>query len=165
MNRPQLDMIREVEPSDLDDLLRLFEENNRSEITKRFHPFPLTPEMAQFICAVPKKDRYYVAYYQGELVGLGMLRGWDEGYDIPAFGAFIDYRHHTKGFGGTIGDHAIAEARRIGSPAVRISGHVSNPVIHHYCSTRGFTLLSKDPIELDGKPDFKVVWQLDLADE
>lgn len=165
MTQPQLDELREAQESDYEEMLRFFAENNRIEITKRFRPFPLTPEMAHFICKEPKKDRYYVAYYEGKLVGLGMLRGWDEGYDIPAFGTFIDYRHHAKRFGITILDHAIADARRLGSPAIRISGHASNAVVVHYCESRGWTMLSKEPVELEGEPDFKMVWQMDLTGE
>ncbi|NDJ76064.1 MAG: GNAT family N-acetyltransferase [Chloroflexi bacterium] len=155
--------IRLAEPSDYDKLWAFFQENNRADVTAHFQPFPLTEESARFICHEEKKDRYYLAFDGEQLIGLSMLRGWDEGYDIPAYGLIIDYRLHTKGFGTVVVNHAFAEARSLGSPGVRITTHATNDAVNHFCRKHGFEMLSKEPIELDGKPNHKIVWQLNFT--
>ena len=78
--------IREIGPEDRAELARFLEENDRPEIVRTFNPFPMTAATAERIAAAPRRDRYYGAFDDGRLVALSMLRGWDEGYDVPSFG-------------------------------------------------------------------------------
>ena len=90
--------IRKIKYKDYKALSIFFQSNDRPEITMHFHPFPLTRQTAHDITRINHKDRYYIAIRDKEILGLGMLRGWDEGYDIPSFGMFVDYRHHGMGW-------------------------------------------------------------------
>ena len=40
-----------------------------------------------------EKDFYAGVFWQHELIGIFMLRGWDEGYEIPSFGVLIDEKY------------------------------------------------------------------------
>lgn len=42
------------------------------------------------------KDIFILQYINDELVGYGMLRGWQEGYDIPSLGIIINKEHRGK---------------------------------------------------------------------
>lgn len=39
------------------------------------------------------RDVYSGVYWHGELIGIFMVRGWDEGYEIPSFGVLIDEKY------------------------------------------------------------------------
>jgi hypothetical protein len=45
--------------------------------------------IAEMLTAV-EKDIYSGVFWQSKLIGIFMLRGWDEGFDVPAFGVLID---------------------------------------------------------------------------
>jgi len=62
-----------------------------------FHPHPLTPEEAHRLCTYTGKDLYYVLIEEGQVLGYGMLRGWDEGFEIPSLG--IAVRRSARGYG------------------------------------------------------------------
>ncbi len=51
-----------------------------------FHPHPLTCEAALEIASLSGRDRYFVAIVAQKIVGYGMLRGWDAGFEIPSLG-------------------------------------------------------------------------------
>lgn len=40
-----------------------------------------------------KVDVYSGVFWQGNLIGVFMLRGWDAGYEIPSFGVLIDEKY------------------------------------------------------------------------
>src|SRR5690348_1954921 len=81
--------IRLLRPEDAEVLAQLFlalcADN---ESVRYFHPHPLTVEFAASLCGRPGhlRDRYFGMWRQGSLAGYAMLRGWDEGYEVPSFG-------------------------------------------------------------------------------
>ncbi len=119
-------MIRELAVTDEAALAAFFEENNRPEVTSHFHPFPLDAETAHRLCAAPRRDRYFAAWDYDAVVGLGMLRGWDEGFAIPSFGIVVDHRHHGRGLGRALTTHALHLARELQAPRVRLTVYADN---------------------------------------
>ena len=90
-------VIKLVNPQDLVPFARFLERNNTSIVTRHFNPFPLTLETAVEISQKPHQDKYYVAHLEEEIIGLAMLRGWEEGYEIPSFGILVDQQYHYQG--------------------------------------------------------------------
>ena len=43
------------------------------------------------------KDVYMGLLWDGELAGFFMLRGWDEGYEVPAIGTFVAEKYRGRG--------------------------------------------------------------------
>jgi len=119
-------VIREVTVNDEAALAAFFEENNRPEVTTQFHPFPLDATTAHRLCVERRRDRYFAAWDAHAIVGLAMLRGWDEGYEIPSFGILVDHRHHGRGHGRALTTHALALARELRAPRVRLTVHADN---------------------------------------
>jgi ribosomal protein S18 acetylase RimI-like enzyme len=118
--------LREIEPRDQAALETFFVENNRPEITETFHPFPLDAANAERIAVALRRDRYFAAFIEDTIVGLGMLRGWDEGFEVPSFGVVVDYRAQGQGHGRALTAHALRLARELGSERVRLTVHPSN---------------------------------------
>jgi len=153
--------IRLVKESDYEALTAFFVANDRAEVTGTFNPFPLTAETAHQIARLPKQDRYYVAAASAKsksaIVGLCMLRGWDEGYAVPSFGVFVDWRQHGRGLGRRLTEFALAEAAALGCPRVRLTVFASNaPAVHLYRSL-GFEDTGREAVERAGERDVKIV--------
>ncbi len=91
-----------------------------------FSPHPFTREMAQYIARHKGKDLYYLLVDDLEILGYGMLRGWDEGYRIPSLGIFIHPNVRKSGFGQLMMHFLHAVAKYKGSPKVRLTVHPEN---------------------------------------
>lgn len=154
--------IRQVQETDYEGLTRFFEENNTAEVTRQFHPFPLTRETAYEIARMGCLDWYYVTISKGTIVGLCMLRGWDEGFDIPSFGILVDYRQHGLGFGRQMTEFAIAEAKRLGCGSVRLTVYASNVRSVRLYLSLGFKEIYREPVIVAGEADTKLIMMKDL---
>jgi len=119
-------MLRDLIATDEAALGSFFVENNRPEVTAIFHPFPLDAPNAHRICALQRKDRYFASFEDGAIVGFAMLRGWDEGFTTPSFGILVHHNHHGRGIGKALTDHAIALAREMKAPRIRLTVHRDN---------------------------------------
>jgi ribosomal protein S18 acetylase RimI-like enzyme len=104
---------RLVQPEDAGPLGRFFERLRTQGVETYFHPHPLTQEEAAKRAAYACRDVYCVMQAGTELVGYGMLRGWNEGYDIPSLGIAIDPAHQGHGHGRGLMEflHTIARQR------------------------------------------------------
>ena len=154
--------IQRIEAGHYEMLVRFFSENDVAEVVRRFNPFPLNRETAYRIACTDCLDRYYVTLYENKIVGLCMLRGWDEGYSIPSFGVLVDRHFHNHGVGREMTVYAIEEARRLGCHRVRLSVYASNkPALHLYTSL-GFTEDKREIVRVMGELDEKVIMSKDL---
>ena len=86
-------------------------------------PFPSVPDdlaTAEEIALRPGDDRYFGAFIEGRLVGLSMLRGWNEGFDVPSFGIVVDPASHGHGIGSMLTDFTLERVPWLGSERVRL---------------------------------------------
>ena len=72
-----------------DALMQMFEEISRDVASVHFHPHPFDAEWTERIWRHQGKDLYFGLLHDGAMVGYGMLRGWDDGYDVPSLGIFL----------------------------------------------------------------------------
>ncbi|MBA3321642.1 MAG: GNAT family N-acetyltransferase [Pyrinomonadaceae bacterium] len=152
----------EVGSSHGESLAELLKENNVPAVTRTFNPFPMSAETALKIAHLPRRDRYYGASLEGKMIGLSMLRGWDEGYSVPSFGIIVDHRFHNLGVGSRMLDFTIEQARVLGCSRVRLTVYSSNsPAVRLY-KTRGFVECARENVVLMSKPDERVEMILEL---
>jgi ribosomal protein S18 acetylase RimI-like enzyme len=144
-------------------LVRLFERNNDADTTARFDPFPLTAGRARAIAEQPRADLYFAAEIDGELVGMTMLRGWDEGYDVPSFGILVDRAHRGGGLGRALTSQTLERARAAGAHRVRLSVYASNTVALRLYEALGFVETEREPRTVAGRTDERIVMSLDLT--
>jgi RimJ/RimL family protein N-acetyltransferase len=69
----------------------------RSEYARFFHPFDFDSQTLANILAARRQDVYTGVFLREQLVVFFMLRGWDEGFETPAFGILIDEKHRGIG--------------------------------------------------------------------
>jgi len=111
-------------------------------LDRSFHPHPFTDEAAAQIATSAGEDWYGGAFVQSgtkrEMVGYVMLRGWDAGYDIPAFGVCVLPAYQSLGLGRLLLEWALLTARLRGSPAVRLKVYPDNQHAVALYERRGF---------------------------
>lgn len=77
--------------------LKVLEENQND--VSFFHPHGSSEADIENILQNAQKDLYYVLVEEQEVLGYGVLRGWDEGYEIPSLGIAIHPRMRGVGLG------------------------------------------------------------------
>jgi [ribosomal protein S18]-alanine N-acetyltransferase len=91
-----------------------------------FYPHPLTADEAARICAYSGNDCYYLLIENEDVIGYGILRGWDEGYEIPSLGIAIDPRLQGGGLGRFLMGFLHLAASRRGAERVRLKVFENN---------------------------------------
>lgn len=107
-------------------LATFFEHLAATGVGERFHPHPFTRAEAEARCAHSGLDFYCVVVARGVVLGYGMLRGWDEGYDVPSLGIAIHADARGMGLGRTLMLHLHAEAQRRAAPRIRLKVYPDN---------------------------------------
>ncbi len=153
MPRAKNVVIRRIAASDAQRLGEFFELLAADpDVASYFHPHPLSREFASELCGQveTRRDRYYVAECDGSLVAYSLLRGWDEGYDVPSFGGCIQAEYRNRGLGQMLLRHAVAESRAAGASSLRLTVYKSNARAVHVYRKLGFVMEDKNESELIG---------------
>jgi ribosomal-protein-alanine N-acetyltransferase len=101
----------------------------------RFHPHPFSPEAARERAGYAGRDVYCAAVAGGSVLGYGMLRGWDQGYEVPSLGIAIHAQARGIGLGRALMLYLHAEARRRDAPRIRLKVYPDNtPAVELYRS-------------------------------
>lgn len=137
--------IRPLRASDEDGLGTFLERNDHADVTRWFRPFAMNRESARRLVADLELERFCVALDGPDIIGLGMLRGWKEGYEVPSLGVVVDRRATARGVGRALCDWLLAEAARAGAPSVRLSVDRDNHVARALYLSLGFEPAQDDP--------------------
>lgn len=93
-----------------------------------FRPHVFTEEAIDNILSHTIFDSYYIIKnYNLGIVGYGMLRGEDEGYEIPTLGICIDPVYQGRGLGTLFINFLHSVAKFNGNSQVRIGVMKTNP--------------------------------------
>ncbi len=145
--------IRPVVAEDAPALAAFFETLAADEEAQTFfHPHPLTAEYAASLCrsVSTSRDGYFVAEYAGRIVGYSMLRGWDEGYEVPSWGGAVHPALRDAGIGKQLLVHAVLESVARGAKKMRLTVYKSNVRGVHVYGKIGFGFSEKDERSLVG---------------
>ncbi len=118
--------LRAAVTSDAPIVAALFEQIVAGSEDRFFHPHPFTTEAASRLCGQPGKDLYFVAMDGAACVAWGMLRGWNEGYEVPSLGLYVAPSHRGRGLGRAMMEQMRAAAVARGAPAIRLKAHPEN---------------------------------------
>ena len=116
-------VIRPPDSDDIDALADLFAE---LESDRYFHPHELDRPTARAIAEHRGRDVYLVAWEGERAVAYGMLRGWDDGYEVPSLGVAVRASQESRGYGQAMIAALHVEARNKGANAVRLRVHPDN---------------------------------------
>lgn len=122
---PHIDC-RFLSPDDADALARLFSTFHAEGINKIFHPHDFTFEQAFVQANYRGNDVYAIVVDGSQITGYGMLRGWDEGYEIPSLGIAMDPAIRGRGQGRRLMNFLHDVARQRGSKKIRLKVYPEN---------------------------------------
>jgi ribosomal-protein-alanine N-acetyltransferase len=152
----------QLEQRHTDQLAKYFKALVDNGDTKWFRPFELTDEQAAYLCNTETKDKFYFLegrdliskkneyvvsqnvyyqYYLSIIVGFGMLRGWNQGYDVPSLGISIHPDWRAKGLGRKFMNLLHKQAIKCGASKVRLSVYPDNTTAITLYNSMGYGII------------------------
>lgn len=123
------------------------------QVSRYFHPHPFTPEQAKSLCGYEGNDLFYVALDGARVVGYGMLRGWDEGYDIPSLGVVLHPDVRGTGLGKSFMHFLHAAAKIRGAKKIRLKVYPENQTAVQLYAILGYRYVEQSEGQLVGYLD------------
>lgn len=119
--------IKKLIPDDAQSLSELLNSAD-PEYSRYFIPFKYDKETIDNILSRTVKDQYFGLYVDNSLAGFYMLRGFDQGYDIPSYGVWIGPNFSGLGLATLTLHHAFAWCRANGIAKLMLKVHPGNVV-------------------------------------
>lgn len=116
----------------------------RAEYARFFHPFGFDERAVESVLAKSERDVYSAIYLEGQLVVFFMLRGWDDGFDVPAFGVLVDEKHRGSGLEMLSLDVAKTICRLRGARRIMLKMHPENISTKAVARKIGFVFTRED---------------------
>lgn len=141
-------------PAWVDAITRFFSDLKANRDDQTFHPHPFTRLAAEKIASQTGRDVYLLMVAASEVVGYGMLRGWDEGYAVPSLALAIAPSHRGCGLGRMFLEYLHEQASARGAQKVRLKTYPSNH--------RALSLYESSGYRFSGKKNEQLVGFMDL---
>ncbi len=106
--------------------------------TKYFTPFSLKEDSIKKIINEAIKDKYFGIFVVDHLVGFYMLRGFDEGYEIPSYGVWISEKYSGLGLSKLTLQHAISFCKTNSIKKIMLKVHPENTIARNIYESFGF---------------------------
>lgn len=136
--------------NDIDELINLWIDINKSGSSEFFHPHKFNVSKAYNVCVHPGDDIYLGGWLDDELVCYGMLRGWNEGYEIPSLGIYISSKHRGLGLSTWFMKELHEYAKAKGAKKIRLTVAKDNEIAIKLYQKLGYILEEKDITNLIG---------------
>ena len=141
---------RVLRPELLAGLTELFTAFAEGQDHAFFHPHPMTAEVAARICRYDGRDLYYAACAGDKVLAYGILRGWEEGFDIPSLGIAIHPEARGRGLARPFMVFLHAAAKLRGATKVRLTVYNANVRAAELYRRMGYRFEPKNDRELIG---------------
>jgi len=125
-------------------LARMLETIRDAGDEEDFHPHPLTEAALRDIVAAGGQDQYYVMLQNGKAIAYGMLRGWDEGFDVPSLGIAVAPSVRGRGVGLLLIRFLHFAAKEAGASRIRLTVNVDNQAALRLYRGLGYTFKPLD---------------------
>jgi ribosomal protein S18 acetylase RimI-like enzyme len=89
------------------------------------------------------------------MIAYGMLRGWDEGYDVPSLGIVVAPAFRGQGYGRSLMHFLHAAAKARGAPAIRLKVYPENSTAVALYQSLGYVFGAKEGGQLVGLLDLR----------
>jgi [ribosomal protein S18]-alanine N-acetyltransferase len=123
---------------------------DREGIQRHFHPHPLTEEEARKRVLYDGPDLYYLLVDNRKVIGYGMLRGWEEGFDTPNLGIILHPEYRGLGLGEMFMHFLHSAARYRGANRVRLKVYPENESALRLYQKIGYQFTDKEEEQLVG---------------
>lgn len=103
-----------------------------------FTPFAFEAPVIEAMLAGSSQDVYMGIFWDEALAGFFMLRGWDEGYAVPAYGVTIAESFRGQGLGRLSLEASKSISRLKGAERLMLKVHPNNRAAKHLYESVGF---------------------------
>lgn len=136
----------------LQSFARFLESLEANGDTEFFHPHAFDAAAARSVTARSESgnDEYWLAMSGDDVVAYGILRGWDEGYDVPSLGLAVAPAHRGRGFAREMVQHLHDRARQRGAARIRLKVDRRNVSAQRLYESLGYHLDDHSPAEVVG---------------
>lgn len=131
-------------------LAKFFEDIKRAGDDKFFHPHPFDKTTASKLARYKGNDVYCVLVDGDKIIGYGMLRGWDEGYEVPSLGIIIHPSIRGCGWGKILMNFLHLTAKQRGCRQVRLKVYPANVNAVKMYKKLGYVFASSQSDQLVG---------------
>lgn len=122
-----------------------FLQRQPDDYMRYFIPFAFDEESITARLEQAQDDLYMGLFWGADLAGFFMLRGWDDGYDVPAYGVTIDRQFAGNGLARLTLDLAKTISRLRGAKRLMLKVHPDNTVARRLYEQAGFVQTGVDP--------------------
>lgn len=133
-----------LEPRFADPLAEFFAALRDAGDERWFHPHPLTATEAQRVCHYAGRDIYSALMQGDRVMAYGMLRGWDDGLDVPSLGVAVHPAERGRGLGRLLMERLHAEARKQGANCVRLTVEAGNDPARRLYDELGYVFEARE---------------------
>ena len=137
MKRNKDVIIKDLSEEHSKELTKLLQTSD-SKHSEYFIPFDFNYETINKILSNKKDDKYFGIFIEEEIVGFYMLRGFDEGYEIPSYGVWISQEYSNLGLGKLTLYHALSFCKVNKIKKIILSVHPDNIAAKGIYETAGF---------------------------
>ncbi|MCK4664985.1 MAG: GNAT family N-acetyltransferase [Bacteroidales bacterium] len=120
--------------------------NTDPEYSKYFIPFNYDMDSIKSILAKAKLDLYFGVFVQNIIVGMFMLRGFDEGYKTPAYGVWIAQEYSGLGLSKLTLQYVMSLCKLNNIKRIMLKVHPENSVAKTIYESYGFFRNGEDLI-------------------
>jgi GNAT superfamily N-acetyltransferase len=110
-----------------------------------FTPFAFDRDTLERLIAACRRDYWIGVWGPRGLVGFFMLRGFDEGYETPAYGVAVDAAARGLGIGRLTLVASKTLCRLIGVARIMLKVHPENGIARRLYESEGFVQTGVDP--------------------
>lgn len=121
--------ILDFTPNKIDNFIEFIQKNNSD--LNFFYPHDMSRESLNSMLEHKKKDIYKIVIHKDKIIGYGILRGWDEGFEIPSLGIIIDKDFRGIGLSKTLMRFLEVNAKLMSSKKIRIVVHKNNQIAYN----------------------------------
>lgn len=129
--------IKELKLQDVSNLVNKLSENS-VEYLKLFTAFDLNTDTINSILSKAVNDKYFGIFLSNKIVGFYMLRGFDDGFDIPSYGVIISSDYSNKGLSRLTLYHAFTFCKINGIKKIMLKVHPENTYAKNLYESVGF---------------------------
>jgi len=112
--------------------------NAPKDYSKYFVPFSFEEDSINKIISNAVNDKYFGIFINDDLAGFYMLRGFDEGYDIPSYGIWISDKYSGLGLSKLTLQHAISFCKLNGLKKIMLKVHPEHTIAKNIYENFGF---------------------------
>jgi ribosomal protein S18 acetylase RimI-like enzyme len=141
--------IVKLDHSNLKNLMDFFLSNGNLK-SEHFSPHPFNAEYLIYLLLNKTRDFYCMMMVDDRVVAYGLLRGWEEGYDIPSLGVAVDREFRGFGIGKFMCDYLHLYAKLKGCEKVRLRVHKENLKAKSLYEKLGYEFKENDEDHLEG---------------